>query len=594
MGAKQNWDAIKNLRRPFVPRFSKRGNTKVSIPENFPNDCARYFASQHWKSIPPRDVAPLPPLNNQAENEGPFTMDELNNAIDRLKPNKAGGPDDLIAEIFRDLNPENRRKLLTLYNQIHDTEEIPPHFNEAHVVQIYKSGKAPEQYSSYRPIALLNLTYKILAKLIQERLRETLDHRIVDFQFGYRKGKSTAEPIFIARRTQELAERSGKTLYMLALDYSKAFDSIPHPKLIECLKRKGASPKNVSLVAALYKHPKFRIKIPEGLSEEFPQDIGIRQGCPLSPYLYIIATSCLMEDLLKDLERHPVPPPLGATYPILLFADDTLLLTEQADQLETLLRLTIDHSENYNLGLNKAKCQLLVTNDPGTPVCFPDQEPITKHTSIKYLGATFHAKLDIRFIMRQKLTDAAHVLRQLLPLWRDTHIPTRWKLIVFNSVVRSRIFYTLETLELTASHQKSLDTLYFKGLRKILHKPSTYRDRYWTHERLLQEANRHPQPAGNQQPKYIQFSKYYLLTKTKLLGHLLRAPPTNLCRRSILTEEGEDLISVLNKKRVGRPRFTWLQECIKDAWQQYTPQPLDLSIAVPELQACAIRRAHPF
>ena len=106
-------------------------------------------------------------------------------------------------------------------------EIFPDHFNEALVVQIYKAGKTPENYASYRPIALLNATYKILAKLLQNRLKEALDDRIVDFQYGYRQARSTAEPIFIARRVQEIAERHGLQLYLLALDYSKAFDSIP-------------------------------------------------------------------------------------------------------------------------------------------------------------------------------------------------------------------------------------------------------------------------------------------------------------------------------------------------------------------------------
>ena len=89
---------------------------------------------------------------------------------------------------------------------------------------------------------------------------------------------------------------------MLALDYSKAFDSIPHEKLIECLIRMGAPHKMISLVGAIYTSPRFRIKIIEGISNEFIQEIGIRQGCPLSPYLYIIATSCQMTDLLKDIQ----------------------------------------------------------------------------------------------------------------------------------------------------------------------------------------------------------------------------------------------------------------------------------------------------
>ena len=180
-----------------------------------------------------------------APDEGPFTLEELNTAIDNLKRNKAGGPDNLITELFKVLNRTNRERLLDLYNEIYETTSIPDHFNEAEFVQIYKPGKNPENYSSYRPIALLNTSYKILAKMIQERLRTSLHARIVDYQYGYSQHRSTAEPIFIARRVQDLAERQGKPLYILALDYSKAFDSIPHPKLLESLQRLGASDQRI-------------------------------------------------------------------------------------------------------------------------------------------------------------------------------------------------------------------------------------------------------------------------------------------------------------------------------------------------------------
>ena len=257
LGSQQNWPAIKKLRTVFTPRFSKRGNTRASIPANFPNDCANYFAQTHWARITREQTAGKPPFHPQIPNEGPFTKEELDSAIDGLRRNKAGGPDELITELFKDLDNTNRTRLLELYNQIYDEEHIPEHFNEAHVVQIYKPGKPPEEYSSYRPIALLNITYKILAKMVQERLRASIDDKIVPFQYGYRRGKSTAEPIFIARRTQDLAERAGTPLYLLALDCSKAFDSIPHDKLLESLRRKGASEKNIALVAAIYHHPQF-------------------------------------------------------------------------------------------------------------------------------------------------------------------------------------------------------------------------------------------------------------------------------------------------------------------------------------------------
>ena len=141
--------------------------------------------------------------------------------------------------------------------------------------------------------------------------------------------------------------------------------------------------------------------------------------------------------------------------------------------MTTLLELTINHSEPYTLGLNKEKCQVLVTNGWGR-VTFPDGTPVTQSPHNKASGNFFSAALDVGPIIRNKLTDAAATLRILTPLWKDQQIGAAWKLIVFNSVVRSRIFCTLDTLELIPSRQRTLGTLFFRGLRQILQKPSIY------------------------------------------------------------------------------------------------------------------------
>ena len=175
-----------------------------------------------------------------------------------------------------------------------------------------------------------------------------------------------AEPIFIARRIQEIAERHGLQLFLLALDYSKAFDSIPHDKRVESLHRLGAPPKMIRLVEMLY-----GIKLQEGISDEFEQRIGIRQGCPLSPYLYIIATSCLMTDVQKDWDKEPenqLPP--RACCPTPLFADDTVLMSNTAAKMTRFL----DLEYCFRTGL--------------------------KQPNIKYLGAAFSATLNVGMVVR--------------------------------------------------------------------------------------------------------------------------------------------------------------------------------------------------
>ena len=210
----QNWPAIKNLRRTSIPRFSKRGLPRGHSWHRSQRLC-QILRNRTLETKTKGDyhLTTPPPFYETAHEEGKFTLEELNEAIDTLKPNKAGGTDNIITELMKDLDAHNRTELLRLYNDIYHMESRPDHFNEAMVVQIYKTGKTPEFYSSYRPIALSNITYKLLAKVC------------------YSRGRSTAESIFLTCRIQELDQRHGTQLYMLALDYSKAFDSIPPQKV---------------------------------------------------------------------------------------------------------------------------------------------------------------------------------------------------------------------------------------------------------------------------------------------------------------------------------------------------------------------------
>ena len=198
----------------------------------------------------------------------------------------------------------------------------------------------------------------------------------------------------------------------------------------------------------------------------------------------------------------------------------------------------------------------------------------------------------VNFVVRQKIAETTATMRTLSPLWTDSQISTAWKLVLCNAVIRSRIFHTLETLELTQGHQRKLDTLYFRGLRRILRKQATYIDRTWTHERLLQLVNTQNARAAPTSPKHRDFSTYYLLKRRKLIAHLITAPTTNLCRLAILTPESQDLTATGGKKRIGRPRFTWLQEGLKEVWGRISQEEFERDF--PALLELAVRRAPPF
>ena len=122
-----------------------------------------------------------------------------------MKSGKVPGPDEIENELLKILNVQSRSILLGLFNQIWETECLPECLKKANVATIFKKGDI-EKLENYRPIALLNGTYKLFAAMVKKRLVAAVDRLIHDTRYGFRKGKNTTQPIFLARRIQDISE----------------------------------------------------------------------------------------------------------------------------------------------------------------------------------------------------------------------------------------------------------------------------------------------------------------------------------------------------------------------------------------------------
>ena len=198
------------------------------------------------------------------------------------------------------LNGDNRKTFLKHLNECWESESLEDAMNDANLVTIYKKGRS-DRPTNYRPIALLNVTYNILAIIIHVRLYETIDGRVSKTQFGFRKNKSTAQPLFIYRRIQEIHEEFGLSFYTLLLDWEKAFDKVDQKRMIQAIKRLGIKDKIIRMIGAIYKEPKFFINYGETQINKRRQMARIRQGCPLSPYLFILLLTTIAYDVQKTL-----------------------------------------------------------------------------------------------------------------------------------------------------------------------------------------------------------------------------------------------------------------------------------------------------
>ena len=119
--------------------------------------------------------------------------------------------------------------------------------------------------------------------MIQIRLAEGIDSHLQQTQYGFRKARSTSTPLACVRRLLEKAEASQDPMFLVFLDWEKAFDRVKQDKLFEALERMNIPPHFVNVIRSLYNNPQFSVRMGSHQSTWRKQSTGIRQGCPLSP-----------------------------------------------------------------------------------------------------------------------------------------------------------------------------------------------------------------------------------------------------------------------------------------------------------------------
>ena len=271
-------------------------------------------------------------LNKSARDscEGPITRKELDAAIQKMQDNKAPGPDGLSTEFYRTFWPLLAGDLMEIFNLGHDQGQLSESQMTWLLRLLFKKGER-ELLNNWRPISLLNTDYKLLATVLATRLRATLPDVIHQDQTCGIPNRSIYENIMNLRDTvhaytTHAYTTRGQTVTLINLDQAKAFDRVNQGFLEKILKRLNYGPSFIRWIQTLYKGAKCNIINNGYLSDTVFQERGVRQGCPLSPLLYVLVIECLANAIRKDERIQGVPiPGTTDTRKISAYADDATL-----------------------------------------------------------------------------------------------------------------------------------------------------------------------------------------------------------------------------------------------------------------------------
>lgn len=265
--------------------------------------------------------------------EGPLSLQEVESALFSLKKGTAPGGDGLPVEFYRAFWPLVGVELVEVYQESLGKGELPLTMRTGLVTLLYKKGKK-EDLANWRPITLLTTDYKVLAKVITERLKSVVGLVVHPDQTCGVPGRSGSWNLALVRDIISWVEQRQLSLGILSLDQEKAFDRVSHAFLMSVLEQLRFGPIFRAWIRLLYTRVKSRIGVNGFYSELVEQQGGVRQGCPLSPLLYILS----LEPLMAALRSAPaltgvhLPGGRGVSAKVAAYADDmTLFLTSEQD-----------------------------------------------------------------------------------------------------------------------------------------------------------------------------------------------------------------------------------------------------------------------
>ncbi|MGL5708804.1 MAG: RNA-directed DNA polymerase, partial [Aeromonas sp.] len=206
------------------------------------------------------------------------------------------------------------------------------------------------------------------------------------------------------------------------LDLKKAYDMVPHDRLISQLRAVGLGEKMVNFIQRMYENTTLRIRIGKQISEPFKYKRGVRQGCPTSPLLFNIYYNSIL-DKIKPVDVERIPAGLKG----LMYADDTAILaTDRQDLSEKLATINRWMIENA-MEINPSKCGIMeIDPDPFCPAMEPlilNGEEIPSIQKYIYLGSEINSQLDLNEMAKYRLTKGKMTLAILRKTLLNTKVP---------------------------------------------------------------------------------------------------------------------------------------------------------------------------
>lgn len=499
------------------------------------------------------------PVKAQEQLEAPISLQELGDALLGMKAGKVPGKDGLPAEFYRTFWDILGPILLQVTEEIFRRKAMCESMREGILTLLYKKGPAKD-LKNWRPLQMLCVDYKLIAKVLVNRLKGVLAHVIGWDQTCGVRGRRASWTLQLVRDVIAWSENRNVPLLIASLDLEKAFDNVSHTFVWQVMEKMGFGPVMLGWLKILYSQVGSRVLVNGHLGGLVLQESGVRQGCPLSPLLFAL----YMEPYARAVQKEPsidgilVPGSGGKRVKVALYADDvTLFLSSYLS-----LQAALDVFENFSLAsgakLNRGKSQIKFFG-PWKEQLGPAHGLDICQGPLKILGVLFTAQDAAWCNWSQRLEKA----RLQLTHWKNKQLSFVGKVLILKVVFLPVLVYLASVYPMPARFNRylvrevfmfmwggkyeyvrrvdmyrpveeggrgvpnfpvKLNCIYVSGLCIALHSPVShpfqYFVRFWlsSHVRALAQWS-NSLPHGNDLPWHYRHATHWLKQHPELKDH---------------------------------------------------------------------------